>query len=149
MLPELQTVLAYRNPLVLTYFRNNFPHLADQAERLFDEMLKFLWLTAKHEDDLQRQPNDERLQFFFVMHEEMRDIDNMWHAFILNSRPYSEFCQTFFGRYLHHEPNVMESFEQTPDEFAADLEKLLSYTYDELGAETVRFWFAPHLPAAA
>lgn len=32
-------------------------------------------------------------------------VDVAWHAFILNSREYQSYCQTVFGRYLHHAPD--------------------------------------------
>jgi len=32
-------------------------------------------------------------------------IDEVWHAFILHTREYAEFCQSIFGRFVHHAPN--------------------------------------------
>jgi hypothetical protein len=33
-------------------------------------------------------------------------IDEGWHEFIMYTRDYSDFCQKFFGRYIHHQPNI-------------------------------------------
>src|SRR5690348_3656257 len=33
-----------------------------------------------------------------------RIIDDAWHAFILDTRAYEEFCGRAFGRFLHHAP---------------------------------------------
>ena len=33
-------------------------------------------------------------------------IDEVWHQFILFTREYHSFCETFYGEYLHHSPNV-------------------------------------------
>lgn len=40
------------------------------------------------------------------------EIDAVWHAHILHTKDYAEFCQEFFGRFLHHvpqKPGVEES----------------------------------------
>ena len=31
-------------------------------------------------------------------------MDDFWHAFILHTREYMDFCQRHFGHYFHHEP---------------------------------------------
>jgi hypothetical protein len=79
------------------------------------------------------------------MHEEMREVDNMWHNFILYTKDYHEFCQRFFGEYLHHQPDVAEGPPPPAEKFTEQMEKYLSYIYDNLGEETVRKWFATHL----
>ena len=33
-----------------------------------------------------------------------KDVDNLWHAFILHTREYYAFCQLTNGSYIHHEP---------------------------------------------
>jgi hypothetical protein len=34
----------------------------------------------------------------------VESIDKLWHAFILHTKLYREFCDRFFGRYLDHDP---------------------------------------------
>jgi hypothetical protein len=34
-----------------------------------------------------------------------KQVDEVWHAHILFTRDYAEFCQIAFGRFLHHQPN--------------------------------------------
>ncbi|QLH43881.1 MAG: hypothetical protein HWD59_15100 [Coxiellaceae bacterium] len=34
-----------------------------------------------------------------------RDIDEIWHAHILHTQDYTEFCEKLFGFYLHHCPS--------------------------------------------
>ncbi len=31
-------------------------------------------------------------------------VDNLWHEFILFTREYMDFCQQFYGKYIHHRP---------------------------------------------
>ncbi|MBU6447504.1 hypothetical protein KGQ24_01520 [Patescibacteria group bacterium] len=35
-----------------------------------------------------------------------RDVDEVWHTFILFTRDYAEFCEEVFGFFLHHQPNL-------------------------------------------
>lgn len=142
---SLEHLLEYQHPRVVASYRRDHPHNAEKADALYVEMLKFLWISKKHRADRLAHPEDESLQFDFVMHQEMRDIDNMWHTFVLYTKDYTEFCHKYFGEYLHHQPDVALESTQTPGEFAQDLEKFLSYVYDVLGEETVRRWFAMHL----
>jgi hypothetical protein len=38
-----------------------------------------------------------------------REVDSVWHQFILFTRQYVEFCEKFVGEYLHHEPETLSS----------------------------------------
>ncbi len=37
-----------------------------------------------------------------------KDIDNLWHTFILFTKNYARFCTQVAGHFLHHAPNVSE-----------------------------------------
>lgn len=37
-----------------------------------------------------------------------RDIDEVWHAHILHTKEYRQFCASFFGGYLDHDPHLTE-----------------------------------------
>lgn len=149
MLPNLNELLQYKNPLVIRRFKRNFPAYADKAETLFTDMLKYLWLSNKHEQDKLANKNDQNLNFSTVMHREMRMIDEMWHTFILLTVDYAEFCQKYFGTFQHHVPEVGGDAENAQpidaDAFEDDLRLFLSYIYDHLGEETVRGWFSEYI----
>ncbi len=140
-LPELKDLLAYEHPKTLQAFRLDYPTLAPRAEELFQSTLKFLWLSRKLEADRAVRGKDPALDFPLVMHEEMRDIDTMWHAFILNTRAYRDFCTKYFGVYMDHEPNMASALSESPETFQNNFRLYLSYIYDHLGEETVRQWF--------
>ncbi|MGM9454806.1 hypothetical protein ACTAZI_15890 [Legionella bozemanae] len=144
-LPNLRLLLEYKNPLVVERFKQNFPGFSASAEQLFTDMLKYLWLSVKHEYDLKANPGNPELQFIPVMHEEMRPIDNMWHEFILITLDYHEFCNHYFGEYLHHVPNMREKLQFTEEDFTNQLELFLNYIYEQLGEETLTRWFNEHL----
>lgn len=148
-LPVLSGLLNYKNPLVIKRFKRNFPQYQARAESLFIDMLKYLWLSMKHDHDKSLQLTNEELDFSCVMHHEMAIIDEMWHTFILITKDYADFCQRYFGTFLHHTPEVGEHAEDyaplDKEKFQRQLELFLSYVYDQLGEETVRSWFAVYV----
>jgi hypothetical protein len=73
----------------------------------------------------------------------------MWHEFILFTKDYSDFCEKYFGEYMHHLPNIFDNMPRPRDAVEADVEKLLLYIYDHLGENTVRVWFSSYLDKAA
>lgn len=144
-LPDLNQLLEYKNPLVIRRFQQNFPDFSSRAEQLFIDMLNYLWLSAKHELDLDKNPNHPDLQFVAVMHEEMRLIDHMWHEFILITKDYHQFCYQYFGQYLHHVPNMREELQWTEEQMIQQLTLFLDYVYEALGEQTLIRWFSEHL----
>lgn len=60
-----------------------------QAERVMDQALAFIDM-AGHRTDVPLSPS--------------RKVDPGWHAFILHSREYADFCRRRFGTFLHHNP---------------------------------------------
>lgn len=145
ILPALQDVLSYQHPAVLKLYEQNYPNNTLSAEIAFREALKYLWLTQKHLQDHISQPNNPLLPSECIMLRSMREIDEMWHEFILFTEDYMNFCERYFGKYIHHLPNVFDNAPIPRDQVEADLEKLLPYIYDQLGEESLRIWFASYL----
>lgn len=146
MLPQLEELLQYEHPMVVRSYVRTHGASEEKAGQLFQDMLLYLWIAHKHSLERRESPQEDRLNFSFVMHQEMRDIDNMWHNFILYTKDYTEFCHRYFDTYLHHEPDVAERTSgQSNQEFSTAMERYLSYVYDRLGEATVRRWFAEHL----
>ena len=40
-------------------------------------------------------------------------VDEVWHEHIVDTRRYTDFCERVFGRYLHHEPIIDPSENQS------------------------------------
>ena len=148
-LPELNDLLDYKNPAVLKLYVQNYPDNKLSAEHAFREALKYLWLCKKHQFDLDNDPGNDELPPRVVMLRSMREVDEMWHEFILFTKDYSDFCQHYFGEYLHHLPNIFDNAPISMEEEDEEIAKLLPYIYDTLGEETMRIWFADYLTAAA
>lgn len=145
LLPNLSELLNYRHEDLINSYIRNFGSEKAMAEILFDDMLRYLWVSAKHEQDRAASPDTPHLQFSLVMQEEMRSIDEMWHNFILYTRDYTHFCQRYFGQYLHHQPDMALSLTLTEIEFSQQMELYLSYLWTHLGEEVVCRWFSKHL----
>jgi hypothetical protein len=43
-------------------------------------------------------------------------VDEVWHAFILFTREYADFCQDIFGEFIHHVPRTSRTPSGTPRE---------------------------------
>lgn len=75
----------------------------DVARRWFEEMLKFLDTVGA-----MRRARDRRALV------PSPQVDAAWHAFILHTRPYSEFCERHHGGYVHHDVAPPDAPEGDP-----------------------------------
>jgi hypothetical protein len=62
----------------------------DTAERIVEQALAFL-VACAHYPDGHLSPS--------------QTVDAGWHAFVLHTRDYAEFCQRVAGRFIHHRPD--------------------------------------------
>jgi hypothetical protein len=75
--------------LLAQYVAEHQDVTAVYAERMVEQLL--VWLQAAAENPTVRLAMDET-------------VDPAWHAFLLHSQQYAEFCDRTFGYYLHHVP---------------------------------------------
>lgn len=82
-------VISYENPDVVERIAREHHMDPVQAASIFRDTLRFLYLAgatdAKH-----IAPT--------------KNIDIGWHAFLMFTRDYAEFCMTNFGKFIHHAP---------------------------------------------
>jgi hypothetical protein len=141
MISTLNEVASYKNEAVVNRFKKAFPAHQEKAEIIFEDLMKFFWASQKHYLEKQDNPSDESLDFVFIMDEEMRIIDDMWHIFLLYTQDYMDYCENYFGEYIHHLPDLVPNMDPSPEKFEANLRRFLSYTYDTLGEEVMKRWF--------
>jgi hypothetical protein len=129
---SLDDVLAYRHPGVVRRYLKEHGGTREEAEELFREMLKWLYLCDRAADD----------GFACAMTEDLERVDWMWHAFVLFTRDYAEFCHRHFGRFLHHVPEDEDEAgaPEPAEEVSGRLERQYGYVYDVLGEEALRAW---------
>ena len=138
----LNEVLAYKHPAVIRRFQKEHPGKAHEAELIFEDLMRFFWASKNHEMAQAQNPTDESLQFVFIMDEEMKYIDLIWHVFLLYTQDYTQFCGKYFGEYLHHLPDIVPNHLADSFDAELNLEKFLSNIYDQLGEDVVRRWFS-------
>ena len=136
---KLKTILQYSNENVISRFLDMFEMPETEAQDIFKETKKFLYLTDKGED-------------VFIC-DDMLIIDEMWHNFVLFTNDYYRFCHQYFNTFKHHIPatkqekhqykrKLQEQPEETKQKMLSRIEQLISLTYDHLGEATVIKWFS-------
>lgn len=150
-LPELQALESFEEPEVILKFARDFKIPVSDSKILFKETMKMLWLMVKHTQDVEK-PGDISVPRTFVLQKSMEPLDKMWHEFILFTREYHEFCDRFFGEYIHHIPcsekefqafqqrkvERQEAFERTERN---ELRVFVRYIQENLGSDTLEVWF--------
>ena len=145
MKASLEEMRQYRHPQVIRRFVRDYPEMADSAEIIFEDLMLFFWASKNHEEEKKMNPHRADLDFIYIMDEEMKGIDLMWHIFLLYTKDYAEFCEKYFGQFLHHLPEIVDPDETENQKFNLNLERFLNYSYDLLGEEVIRRWYAPSL----
>jgi len=83
------------------------------SPELFDKLTAFCADEYGLDGNLSARITDEALAFLWTMGTTgkgdamapSRDVDPAWHAFMLHSQEYADWCDAHFGRFLHHTPN--------------------------------------------
>ena len=84
--------LAFEAPFLLEkLLKERIAETTQEADALFSEVKKFIVLARSDETKIWEMYS-------------LR-IDEVWHQFVLFTAQYIEFCQRFFGRYVHHSPS--------------------------------------------
>jgi hypothetical protein len=86
--PQLNDVMAYEHPRLLTRLEEKVGMDASTARETFEDVKRFLYLCAIANEPL--APTEQ--------------IDEVWHNFILYTQDYATFCQTHFGFPIQHVP---------------------------------------------
>jgi hypothetical protein len=82
-------VLEYQNSNVAMRIQRELGVEAYKAQEFFTDLKRFLWLVANS--------SVERLVPSPV-------VDEAWHSFVLFTQEYADFCDRYFGRFIHHSP---------------------------------------------
>jgi len=133
---KLNEILQYKNNKVIQRFLNLFNVDQKEAEDIFTETLKYLYLSAYTEN---KRKEDATLPSLGITHQ-MLIIDEMWHAFILTTRDYQEFCDTYLDQFVHHPPAAYGRNRDASnvEKESEDFSQTVSYIYDVLGEKTVQ-----------
>jgi hypothetical protein len=136
---SLEEALAYRHPGVVRRYAKEQHASPQEAEEVFRETLKWLYLCAR----------GIRADVGCAMTVEIGQLDEMWHTFLLFTRDYADFCERYFGFFLHHIPVEEGQEAVTADELRGLLERQYGLVHDVLGAQTLTTWYDEGRYAAA
>lgn len=136
----LSEVLEYENQNVINRFLNFFTVSEEEAQMIFNETKKWLWLCGK---SFEEGVNDIYISKDLII------IDEMWHTFLLFSLDYYNFCNSYFNTIVHHIPVTESDFPNDDNTSRQDKIKFLkqkednffNYVYEKLGNETLNLWF--------
>lgn len=138
---ELNSVLQYKNDQLVDLYCRTKNISKDESEMLFIELKKLLWFLGQR---------DENASPFAILSTQSI-LDDYWHEFILYTKSYMEFCDLYFGRYIHHYPyDSHESIKNFVDKgysseheisLLKKLEEQMKEVESRLGIETVRLWY--------
>lgn len=129
----LADVLRYDGKKPIAVFQRSFDVSLHEANEVFQETLKWLWLGRAFQLDLALHKPAELAIFPSLL-----IIDEMWHCFVLCTRDYADFCSRYLGEFIHHSPNVDVS---NHDGARNLLLENITYVIDKLGPETAKLWY--------
>lgn len=145
---SLADVLEYRNDDIVERFQETWDLPLGECQELFTDTLRWLWLSAA----AQQQPEPVTL----AISQSTKLIDEMWHTFVLFTKEYHEFCNTYFGHYIHHDPTTRAEYDRTIRAYEANSEAVMAgnadlferqyeFIYDTLGEATLVKWYDTYL----
>jgi hypothetical protein len=144
---SLKAVLQYRNDDIVDRLAHEHQLSAEDAREIFTETLRWLWLCAEARRERKAGKDVPRL----VIDEPLDFIDQGWHAFILFTKAYADFCAKHFGFFIHHNPTPVRRKKEIISEIDHDssaLDGLLNerrkqyeFIYDKLGSDTLIQWY--------
>jgi hypothetical protein len=143
----LAHTLTYENEAVVLRFLETWEIPRAEADDLFEQTKRWLWLAAT----LEGTPRST-----LIITPSTKLIDEMWHTFMLFSREYAEFCEKFFGFFVHHRPTPRSEYleqiarhELAPDAYRAEqgarLEQQFAVVLELLGEGTLVKWYSDYL----
>lgn len=118
--PDLGAILQYQNNAVVERVARDLELSPLEAEALFQETKRFLYLAAASETRLAPPPA----------------IDDCWHLFLIFTEDYADFCSRYFGRFLHHRPRRPED----PKGDGQPVSMTLSMAKQEFGTLGSPYW---------
>lgn len=117
----LMNLLKYRNENVIRRCKEDSGLNDEQAERAWEAFLQFMAVCMFKSGRASASATPTA--------------DHMWHAFLLHTEQYADFCNTYMRVFIHHEP--VTDFQSPDDYFAsrAYAEKIFSDLDPEIWPE--------------
>ncbi len=126
---KLAVVMGYEHPWLVKRLQEKLSLTPEAAQSLFDDTKRFLYLCGV-------SPRRRLVP--------SPAIDDGWHHFLMFTEDYQSFCQTYFGRFIHHRPR---RFDDPPSD-GSDLRFTLNLALETYGDSLSSNWKYGRLSAA-
>ena len=146
---SLEEARAFKGDDVIERFVRRFDVTDEQARAFFDDVKQWLWLAALSR--VERKTNVSGVPERLIIDTQMLIVDQMWHNFICFTMLYQNFCETHFGRMIHHLPTtdaqkaaIFARLQSDPEHQITRKRLQYSYIYDKLGEEILKRWYVEY-----
>lgn len=142
----LEEARAFQCEAVIERFVRRFNVTDEQARCFFDDVKQWLWLAGVM--SVERKAHVIGVSEGLKIDPQILIIDKMWHNFICFTKIYQNYCETHFGKMIHHYPTTEKDKVEILAKLKIDSEHQrnrkriqYSYIYDKLGEETFKRWY--------
>jgi len=140
---------SFKDPDVVERISKHFKISSEQASNLFEDVKLFLAVAAQRKVDFTR---GEAATPTLNIDDDLYMLDEAWHCFVLFTETYAQFCQTYFGQFIHHHPIRQADRDREHAEFTRDadawrkhkkevFEEEVRYCARFVSEATLRRWF--------
>jgi len=143
---ELKICLKYKNQAVVLRFTKLFSVTEKQANEIFKNCIRWLWLCATAASD--RREGSKVVPEKLAIDNSVLIIDEMWHNFLCFTKAYHEFCFRHFGFFVHHNPTSKRFNDSLRRKMTIDIsfqkkrrEVQYQYTVAKLGIRVFKKWY--------
>ena len=117
-------MLAYRNDEVVHRFSAGWSVPLPAARVLFADVKRYLWLCGELEFEIPP----------------VRIVDEMWHTFLVFTRDYRTFCESYLGAMVEHVPTTRSEFRAQSSLARRDSRRVRSVTAERLQRCVMAVW---------
>jgi hypothetical protein len=128
----IAAIMNYKMPHVIARCQKDHNYTNDDMVILEQELKRYLALSAI------MQKEDLGTGMY------SGDVDNLWHAFILFTAEYADFCQKHIGYFVHHMPELEDFKDRSKEKRAASQKDFQAFikNYEKAFNEEIHpIWF--------
>lgn len=126
-----EDLLLYKNKDVILRYCKEYNKNEEFANDVFLNLMKWFYVANKCREE----------NFSAHISGSLLEIDNMWHTFIIFTKDYANFCQTYFKKFIHHIPNTSIDNKKIDSDKKSELKRYLEILVAEFGEETLNLWY--------
>jgi hypothetical protein len=126
----IANIMNYQMPDVIKRCQKDYGYTDDDMNILEQELKRYLAMSAL------RQKSDRGTGMY------SKDVDKLWHSFILFTKEYAAFCNEYVGHFIHHAPEIdtMQSRERKAA-MRRDFQAFIKNYEDTFKVEAHPIWF--------